>query len=294
MTIAQLRCFQEVARQLSFARAAETLYISQPAVSHQIAALESELGIRLFDRTRHVVTLTSAGESLYHDTTSILDNLTLAVQRAQNAQNLFRKELRVGYSSSVQIQQLPQIYQAYRKRCPHVHIFNEELPTTQFVSAFNKSTLDVLFGTRGEFVEDAPMQYHPLYRGRMVCVLYEGHPLAKLEQLTLEMLDHEVLILLDMAHIYARMVSVQEQLRQKCPQAVWYFSSSSAHTLPMIQGHLGIAVMPDFVYTPLPGLTVRPISPAMPTEYGIFWRSGITDPKVAEFVKTACTVCGVK
>lgn len=61
MTFTQLRCFIEVARQLNFARAAETLYISQPAVSRQIHALENELGVRLFDRTRHVVALTSAG-----------------------------------------------------------------------------------------------------------------------------------------------------------------------------------------------------------------------------------------
>ena len=67
MTFTQLRCFIEVARQLNFARAAETLYISQPAVSRQIHALENELGVRLFDRTRHVVALTSAGESFYHD-----------------------------------------------------------------------------------------------------------------------------------------------------------------------------------------------------------------------------------
>ena len=84
MTFTQLRCFTEVARQLNFARAAETLYISQPAVSRQIHALENELGVRLFDRTRHVVALTSAGESFYHDTVDMLDRLTLAVQRRRS------------------------------------------------------------------------------------------------------------------------------------------------------------------------------------------------------------------
>ena len=73
MTFTQLRCFIEVARQLNFARAAETLYISQPAVSRQIHALENELGVRLFDRTRHVVALTSAGESFYHDPETAAD-----------------------------------------------------------------------------------------------------------------------------------------------------------------------------------------------------------------------------
>ena len=90
----------------------------QPAVSRQIHALENELGVRLFDRTRHVVALTSAGESFYHDTVDMLDRLTLAVQRAQNTQALFSEELHVGYSGSMQIQKLPQIYQQYQKPLP--------------------------------------------------------------------------------------------------------------------------------------------------------------------------------
>lgn len=75
--------------------------------------------------------------------------------------------------------------------------------------------------------------------------MYEEHPLAKHKTVTLEQLNGEVLILLDMAHISARMTTAQELIRQKCPQAVYYFSSSSEHALPMIQGHVGLAVMPD-------------------------------------------------
>lgn len=148
MTFTQLRCFIEVARQLNFARAAETLYISQPAVSRQIHALENELGVRLFDRTRHVVALTSAGESFYHDTVDMLDRLTLAVQRAQNTQALFSEELHVGYSGSMQIQKLPQIYQQYQKRCPQVHILNDARSGPQWSRSFDKSVPDIVFDSR--------------------------------------------------------------------------------------------------------------------------------------------------
>ena len=61
---ARLRAFAAVARTGSFSRAAEELYVSQPAVSKHVASLEAELGARLFDRSRAGVTLTAAGESL--------------------------------------------------------------------------------------------------------------------------------------------------------------------------------------------------------------------------------------
>ena len=175
MTFTQLRCFIEVARQLNFARAAETLYISQPAVSRQIHALENELGVRLFDRTRHVVALTSAGESFYHDTVDMLDRLTLAVQRAQNTQALFSEELHVGYSGSMQIQKLPQIYQQYQKRCPQVHILNEARSWPQWSRSFDKSAPDIVFDSRDDLPADSMLEYRSLYHGKMVCVMYGPH-----------------------------------------------------------------------------------------------------------------------
>ena len=292
MTITQLRCFTEVARQLNFARAAETLYISQPAVSHQIRALENELGVRLFDRTRHVVALTSAGEAFYHDTVDLLDRLTLAIQRAQNTQAMFSEELRVGYSGSLQLEKLPQIYRQYQKICPQVHILNEARSDLQWARAQEKSALDIIFDSRDDLPVDSTLEYRSLYQGQLVCVMYQEHPLAKRESITLEELNGEVLILLDMAHISARMTTAQDLIRQKCPQAVYYFSSSAEHSLPMIQGHVGLAVMPDFVYVPLPGLTAVPITPVLATEYGIAWHAGCESRKVREFVKTACAVYG--
>ena len=63
MNTQQLECFIQVAENLNFARAARNLHITQPAVSRQIHALESELGARLFDRTTRTVSLTPIGNS---------------------------------------------------------------------------------------------------------------------------------------------------------------------------------------------------------------------------------------
>ena len=65
MTTAQIQYFLIAAERLNFTAAAEQLYITQPSLSRQIAAIEDELGVKLFDRTNNIVRLTNAGKALY-------------------------------------------------------------------------------------------------------------------------------------------------------------------------------------------------------------------------------------
>lgn len=75
MTIAQLRTFLIVCQSMSFTQAAKQQYISQPAVSRQISALEDELGATLFERSHSAILLTPAGQHLARHLTPILDHL---------------------------------------------------------------------------------------------------------------------------------------------------------------------------------------------------------------------------
>ena len=101
MELKQLRYFLAVAEHLNFSRAAESLYISQPALSHQIAELESELGIELFIRDRRKVYLTTAGKALIEPAREALYS---AERLLEIARTDFRQEdgalLRIGFDDT--------------------------------------------------------------------------------------------------------------------------------------------------------------------------------------------------
>lgn len=294
MTFSQLQCFVEVAKHLNFARAGEALYISQPAVSNQIRSLESELGIKLFERSRHTVELTAAGASLYADTAQLLDHFSLSVQRAKNIQAHYSEELRIGYLGSLHISALPEIYRNYQKQRPQTHILNIALQTPIWNPCSDRDSLDIVFGSQQDFPLTGSVRYKRLYLGRIVCVLPQSHPLVQKKMISFSDLSHEVLILLDTVHCPPRMESIQKQLQRACPDATYYFSSSAEHTLPMIQGRIGIAVMPDYVFQPLPGLLALPIEPTLPTDYGIAWRTDHqNEQKIREFVQITCRSYGI-
>ena len=77
----QLRTFVAVAEELNFTRAAERLFVAQQAVSRSVAGLERELGVALFNRTTHIVTLTAAGAALLESGRNVI----AAAERAFSA-----------------------------------------------------------------------------------------------------------------------------------------------------------------------------------------------------------------
>lgn len=95
-----LRYFLAVAEELHFTRAAERLYVSQPALSKQIRSLERQLGVELFRRDRHGVTLTGAGEALLPHSRRVLADWAEGASAVAAARSAQRSTLVVGMSTS--------------------------------------------------------------------------------------------------------------------------------------------------------------------------------------------------
>src|SRR5579862_5730920 len=92
----RLLSFRTVAHERSFSRAAETLSLSQPSVSHQIGLLETEIGVRLLDRGRGGLRLTRAGEVLLEHADQVAWRLQLADSQIADLAQQHREHVRLG------------------------------------------------------------------------------------------------------------------------------------------------------------------------------------------------------
>jgi DNA-binding transcriptional LysR family regulator len=142
MNTERLRTFGRVARIGSFRRAAEELNLSQPAVSKQIRALETDLGAQLFERG-HPVRLTPAGDTLlgYAERMDVL--MRTAREELSDLVRVEMGQLRIGMSHSASLHVVPRAVARYRTQFPHVRLYLETNWATDLLSQVRRNDLDL-------------------------------------------------------------------------------------------------------------------------------------------------------
>lgn len=117
-----LQTFVAVAEERSFSRAAERLYLTQPAVSKRVAALEQELKLRLFDRIGRQVQLTEAGDQLLPSARRILLEIEDSLRGLRNLSGQTLGRLSMATSHHIGLHRLPPVLKTYTRNYPDVHL----------------------------------------------------------------------------------------------------------------------------------------------------------------------------
>jgi DNA-binding transcriptional LysR family regulator len=186
----QMQYFVVVAEQLSFRRAAERLYISQPTLSHQIAKLERMLGLRLLDRDRRHVALTDAGAAFLERARELLFQADQAVARARWTAGLAGSGLRVGRAPG-DGRSAGRLLDACRQEYPDVWLDERVLASPAQVAALHEGTLDVGLVDLPLDASGDGLAVEPVPSKELILAIPDGHRLAQLEEVPLRELAGE-------------------------------------------------------------------------------------------------------
>lgn len=177
MDIAALKAFIAVADAGSFSLAGEHLFLSQPAVSKRVAALESELQARLFDRIGRNITLTEAGAALLPRARNILLELEDSVRTLSNLSGEVRGTLRFATSHHIGLHRLPPVLKQFVRRYPQVRLDIRFMDSEQACHAVEVGELELAVVT----LPPAPapvLQVDKVWDDPLTIVVSEDHPLA--------------------------------------------------------------------------------------------------------------------
>jgi len=209
MEFKQLRSFIEVVREGGFTQAAKTLYISQSAVSKQVAQLEESLGVTLLDRHGSQVSLTAAGRIVQHRAEEMLMLRNGLLRELDDLSNLARGELHLGLPMLGSDTLFAKVFAEYRRRYPNVTIHLTEGGSRAIEHAVMTGELELGASLTPS---DPAFAWQPFCDEPLDALLPADHPLAHLKELELHQLADTPFLL------YQRSFVLNDRLLQACQQ----------------------------------------------------------------------------
>lgn len=293
MNTFQLNCFMTVAKTLNFARAAEQLNITQPAVTHQIRSLEEELNVKLFKRTTRMVELTPSGYLFINDARDILETAIRAKKRFENPGEQDIVELRIGCQSHTYLRGMPMALERLRKLHPALHPRFQAEPVPVLRRLLQDGDLDVLMDFQEEEGQKRGVIYRELLKIPMVCLCAADHPLAGKEKICPEDLEEEKLIFSSPMRSPSAVVRFQGALMGKHSMSDVCFSDSPETAVLLTRAGYGISFLPDLFLPQNPFLAKVPLDQAEEMSFGVYFRAGETDSILRDFVRIMADVCEI-
>jgi LysR family cyn operon transcriptional activator len=254
MNFRHLRAFATIVDAGGFARAAERLHVSSPALSRQIHALELELGISLFDRVGRGVRLTSQGEDLLRHSRRLLTDVNSLGERARALKAGQAGLLRVGATPHVIENLLADFLAGYERWHPLVEVELKEAGGGQLGDLLDRGEIEVAIMPAG----DARFEGRALYPMPLLAVVPEGHRLSRRHSLEVAELEGEPLMLLGRGFASQAWFAAACQIAHVRPRVI--LESGAPQTIvALARTGRGIAIVPSPVRIPRDGVRIAPV-----------------------------------
>ena len=178
MTDLQVKCFLQVARCLSFTRAAKELFISQSNISRQIATLEEELGLALFDRNTKGVKLTRQGQMLNESLSEMVAEWNRVLARAKNSIRKYNGSITVGCQEHIKANSyISQVLSGFRECRPEIQITKERCTQKKLVDGLLNDYYDAILIADHDVKLVQGVEKLTLYDSQVGIVVHKKHRL---------------------------------------------------------------------------------------------------------------------
>ncbi len=288
MNIEHLREFSYLAETLSFSITAKHFYLSTSVLSKHIAAIEANLGVRLFERDRRGVELTRSGAIFYKDVVVVLNDYNRALQDVRPDGSSERKVLRVGYLRGAARPFLSTFANHIAKNYPNDGLELTCMEYAELLVAHRSHVIDVLLDMELDPEADLACDHARIYADDIFAVVGLGHPYAGREGLALDDLAGQRFILPDIVAYPGYVERCEQIVRTAGSGSVVYrykdietlaFRLAEGDCIGFSSGHNADIFRRELRFLPIDGVD---------TSYDITARwLRVTDPELIEVVKSA-------
>ncbi len=244
MEIRHLKYLMAVGQELHFGRAADKLFITQPALSRQIQQLEEELGVKLLERNKRNVALTTAGAYLIDEAEYIVNHLSHVIESTKRKAKGEEGEVRIGFVGSAMQDVIPDLLVRLNQEYPKLHTSLDELSNKEQLSALIHDRLDIGFVRMERVSTDYGQKV--VFEDSFSLVLPSDHQLTAGTFVSLNQLRDERFILFSHEYSQEYYENIMSIFADHGFEPNVSHRSVHANTIfRLVEKHLGVAIVPS-------------------------------------------------
>lgn len=290
LDLRRLRYFVTIADELHFGRAALRLRIAQPPLTRHIAALEGELGIRLFDRSTRAVHLTPEGALFLEHARSVIHAVDEAEATARKIAHGLVGRIVVGYASSIPMSDtFSGIVREVSRNMPEVELAFREVSTASQRQQIVDGTMDVGFGWSTAKKSDERVKSLVVAREPLVAAVPAQSRHAQRQTIAFEELAEESFVTFPPGYGSALNAALEDlSARAGVAPPMGATASQITTLVSLVAAERGVAIVPGFTSTlQRSGVAYVPLAEPYVLEQTVFWSEPFSSPCVERFIKFA-------
>ncbi|MGI5290368.1 LysR family transcriptional regulator [Nonomuraea polychroma] len=282
-----LRYFVAVAEEGSLTRAAERLFVSQPALTKQIRQLETQLGVRLFTRSKTGMALTEPGRTLAQRAPALLGGWDEVLRETRRTAGRAARVLRVGFLASAANEATQDIVAEFARRRPGWRADMRQAAWSNPTAGLDRGDVDAAL-LRLPFPGQEGFRVEVLFTEPRWVALPATHPLAARGRIAFRELWDEPFVAAPAETGRWRDFWLAADEREGRPVRIGAVTEQPDDWLSAIANGYGVALAPESAarFYARPGVTYRPVSGVSPSRVGVAWAPADDDnPVVRDFVR---------
>lgn len=274
MTTKSLEYFLVVVKHLNISKAAKELFISQPALSKQISQLEAELGVSLFDRTKHSLKLTHAGEVLLSETNELFKKQDELRQRVRAAGNVSDNVLRLCHMPGALNYHVADILAQFQEKYPKIRLNLIGSLSSQIFSNLLNGKIDAGFILATTTTCPEPLKMQTLHEAQLSLAVPKGHKYEDYREISFHDISDETLL-----YLSEQEAPVQHALlpfflhgnHRDYNNRIEYLPNMET-VVSLVRANRGVAfIARDYCAASLENITLIPITDAMPISLNLVY-----------------------
>ncbi len=284
MDINRLNEFIVLATQLNYSKAANQLFLTQPALSRHIHDLEQTLGAQLFIRDTHNVYLTPIGELFFTEAKAIVERYDHALQLVREASGNMSQQINIGFLGAAVQPFLSNFLAEFEVTHPQIipHLTSSHLDP--LIRMLDKDEIDICFVTHVDSTYISGLHSETLLTDPLMVVLHPSHPLAGREELSLRDLSDVPFIAFDDDNPYTNEIHSQLFKKAASNYNVVQKAPNIETALFFVEMNLGAFIIPSHLRNMANNLTILPMKDeSCHIDLNLLWKKSNPNPSIPIF-----------